>query len=556
MKHWLTAVFFTLSLLAAALPASAATMDVEDALDHLINHASASGGGFYTSATRNVYVGGSVNVWLPRGSTTFVTLAPPHIAAGCGGISMYFGGFSFINATQFKNMIKKIMQNALGYAIQIGIQTLCPQCHDILVQLQKLSRAVAQGSINSCHMAKMLVNKGMSMISGPNPVFKGVSGQCSATATSTGYADSMADAMNGICNGVTKAVDWVSDKIRNVFASGQTQKAKQLAAENEQQGNTLWKALTLAGYANTWIKELFIAMYGFESTTNTGNPDKSQRVTSPGWDNYTDQPVMLLLKIMMYGTKPGVLPASLPADSPLGQMLTTTARIQLDELPYYVCMGRDNSGNLVLAPNMTPLNGASSAIPNLMMCNATDPSIQTVGDAVTAGVTPLLTPDGLIVAVWEILWQALVDIQNGHAIQAQAIKLMQLSPLPVYRMLNVAAVFPSVARQMVTMYSEYIAFTIAEAVIFRWLRTPDKIAQSLTTPTAAELNDALSDLMEGIQATVEEYQIELRRELQFQQSILAQLERINAVMYQSLAGSGIQGNLLFSQGLVSAMAIN
>lgn len=55
----------------------------------------------------------------PVNAYQVVNLTPPTLRAGCGGIDAYGGSFTFINEEQFRQMLRQIGANALGYAFKL-----------------------------------------------------------------------------------------------------------------------------------------------------------------------------------------------------------------------------------------------------------------------------------------------------------------------------------------------------------------------------------------------------------------------------------------------------
>ncbi len=55
-------------------------------------------------------------------------LVPPSFSAGCGGIDLFGGSFSFINMNQFVDLMRAVASNAAGYAFQLAINAMCPDC--------------------------------------------------------------------------------------------------------------------------------------------------------------------------------------------------------------------------------------------------------------------------------------------------------------------------------------------------------------------------------------------------------------------------------------------
>jgi len=62
----------------------------------------------------------------PINSINLVNLTAPEIRAGCGGIDLYGGSFTFINTDQFRQILRQIGANALGYAFKLALATTVP----------------------------------------------------------------------------------------------------------------------------------------------------------------------------------------------------------------------------------------------------------------------------------------------------------------------------------------------------------------------------------------------------------------------------------------------
>lgn len=97
-----------------------------------------------------------------------ITLSPPSFSGGCGGIDLYGGSFSFINDAQFMTLLRSIAANAGGYAFQLGINAMCPDCGSLMSDLQKKLQTLNQHFANSCQLAQGLVNDGLSAIDSQN----------------------------------------------------------------------------------------------------------------------------------------------------------------------------------------------------------------------------------------------------------------------------------------------------------------------------------------------------------------------------------------------------
>lgn len=102
-----------------------------------------TGGGF---VTRNRVV-----------NTQMASVNLPRFDAGCGGIDIFAGGFSFISHEQLIQTMKNIAGNAVGYSFLLGLETTSPQVSSLIKQLQTWSNNINSLGINSCETASILV---------------------------------------------------------------------------------------------------------------------------------------------------------------------------------------------------------------------------------------------------------------------------------------------------------------------------------------------------------------------------------------------------------------
>ena len=87
----------------------------------------------------------------------FVTVDTPRFSAGCGGIDMYLGGFSAVNADQFVQNLRAIGQNAQSLAFMLALQVVSPQLTSIMDKVNTYAQKFNFGNIDSCDAASELV---------------------------------------------------------------------------------------------------------------------------------------------------------------------------------------------------------------------------------------------------------------------------------------------------------------------------------------------------------------------------------------------------------------
>lgn len=148
-----TALFVLLIL--AALPGRA---DLKSTLDAMWMSTSTEPQ-VYESQSRRGYVGGAIALRAPVKNYQIVYFDPPRLTAGCGGIDMFFGSFSFLSAEEFKNLLRNIGTALAGYAFKLAIETMCPVCNAILTDLQNIANWLNNANMNSCRIAKGILDK-------------------------------------------------------------------------------------------------------------------------------------------------------------------------------------------------------------------------------------------------------------------------------------------------------------------------------------------------------------------------------------------------------------
>jgi conjugative transfer pilus assembly protein TraH len=149
------------ALVPMLIPLSPARADVPRAMDEFI----ADAGGAATVTGPSAFQGQSAgyyslgNVWtrFPQKTTNLANIQLPSARAGCGGIDLFAGSFSFINASEIVAMLKAIANNAVGFAFKLAIDTVCPECSKVMDEFAQKAQMMNELNINSCEAAQALV---------------------------------------------------------------------------------------------------------------------------------------------------------------------------------------------------------------------------------------------------------------------------------------------------------------------------------------------------------------------------------------------------------------
>jgi len=143
-------------------PAPALPADLNTEMQTMFNDLGAIGNvtspGAFRGQAMNLYTGGSLMMRAPGRNYPLVQAQLPSLKAGCGGIDIYGGAFSFINKQQFVALLQNIGSNAVGYAFKLALQSISPDIDKLLTELQDQLNKINAMNINSCEAAQALVN--------------------------------------------------------------------------------------------------------------------------------------------------------------------------------------------------------------------------------------------------------------------------------------------------------------------------------------------------------------------------------------------------------------
>ncbi|MCE3543377.1 conjugal transfer protein TraH, partial [Escherichia coli] len=113
------------------IPADIASAQVAAKMNDFFNDAggaaNVTGPSAYQGQSAGYYSGGNVWTRFPQRSVQPFNLQLPSARAGCGGIDLFAGSFSFINSGELVAMMKGVANNALGFAFKLAISSISPQ---------------------------------------------------------------------------------------------------------------------------------------------------------------------------------------------------------------------------------------------------------------------------------------------------------------------------------------------------------------------------------------------------------------------------------------------
>ena len=114
--------------------------------------------GAYETRQRGVLTGGQYTAHNRIRNVQLFSFSLPSISAGCGGIDIFAGSFSFINSDQLVALMRSIASNAVSYAFKVALETMSPTIKGVVDVLNDLAQKVNSSNINSCRIAQGFVN--------------------------------------------------------------------------------------------------------------------------------------------------------------------------------------------------------------------------------------------------------------------------------------------------------------------------------------------------------------------------------------------------------------
>lgn len=137
-------------------PAAKASI-LDDALNGMFMSNSTTPKTFKTQQMGGL-VGGGFALRTPVTGPNIIAFDPPRISAGCGGIDLFGGSFSFINAQELVALFRQIAANAIGLAFKAAIDAINPALGKLMTDFQHMVAAMNNAMKNTCGLATALMN--------------------------------------------------------------------------------------------------------------------------------------------------------------------------------------------------------------------------------------------------------------------------------------------------------------------------------------------------------------------------------------------------------------
>lgn len=115
------------------------------------------GAGSFESQKRGYHSGGSFSARLNLSTDYPITISPPKISAGCGGIDVFMGGLAFLDEDYIVQKFQNMLSAAPAVAFDTALKTMCKECSETLTKLEAATNYLNNLQLNECALTKKAV---------------------------------------------------------------------------------------------------------------------------------------------------------------------------------------------------------------------------------------------------------------------------------------------------------------------------------------------------------------------------------------------------------------
>jgi conjugative transfer pilus assembly protein TraH len=154
-----------------------------------------------TTKDRAGVFGGSFYMRAPVHSVNIATFDPPRLDAGCGGVDLYGGSFTFISGPEIVALFRAVAANATGLAFKAAIDAISPSLGKLMTEFQTLLQRMNNLAKNSCNLAHLLTDKYDKQIT------SALSGDAAANNVATAQISDWTTSLSGYLAAPNAAID-------------------------------------------------------------------------------------------------------------------------------------------------------------------------------------------------------------------------------------------------------------------------------------------------------------------------------------------------------------
>jgi conjugative transfer pilus assembly protein TraH len=266
------AVVAALQLAGAPALAQGVESEMNGFFDAAGGAANVTGPTAYSGQSAGYYSGGGLWTRFPSKTVTPFNLKLPSARAGCGGIDLFAGSFSFINTDEIVAMLKATANNAIGFAFQLAIDSISAEIGGVMKDMAHRAQAINQFNMNSCEQAQAAIGALWPKMDGASSTI------CQQVGIGEGVFSDAARARHGCTNAGE----------RNATLAGGKPGTELVANRNYTWHALMSKSATKPGveYAEFLMSMVGTVIY-VRSDGDSGKLGEFRFIAPASWDTYT-----------------------------------------------------------------------------------------------------------------------------------------------------------------------------------------------------------------------------------------------------------------------------
>lgn len=574
---------FTIVLGLLGIPQQAeASLTAGNAFASLKGNTTIDSGGVVHSQTRSIYsLGGGMTSFSGK-RVTLLAADPPSFSAGCSGISWHFGGFSFISMDELRQLVEAVAQASLGIAVDLAMQTLCPQCYAVMSKLRDMANMMRNAAADACRVATNLGQMLANSIGLPDSKQTECSTGTSSSGRSEGFLNSIA---GSLCRGMQSVNNYLDEQGKNILkflegdlGSGKTPPQEVLG----KYFNVQYEMLSALGYQDGPVKDLLLNFMGMtiyypepvedcsrafkelrgdmagsgsvgiaggRSTKEIADTsDKTKSAAANTEATQTDKSLQVchapprLTGVEAIGEK------LVCGFNPASDIKKFAAKFKLNESDVAqsaigAMCGLGGGGAI------SAYAGASAqANPSLYTCNSEGSARCLVPNEVKFENLIGGAQEGYTGLAWEIidaLYDGMINVKNDDPLSDSTKAILNGSGYPLYRLINLAAVYPGMAAELLNTYAATIAVQYAVDTLDRIARPGALSSLEVKGATPQFDQGELMAARANIANMFTEGEVYKDRTLKLMSSkraLIQSIVEINRALQSEVVSKGLSGN--------------
>ncbi len=137
-------------------------------VDDWINQKTVVSPGSFNGQKRGYLNGGSFSARWFNSNDYPVSVSPPRIKSGCGGIDAFAGGISFMNFDHLVKKLQAMVTNAPAVAFDLAFNVLCEPCAKSIKSFEAITDTLNQLQFNDCQSSQVLVARSFQALGSDN----------------------------------------------------------------------------------------------------------------------------------------------------------------------------------------------------------------------------------------------------------------------------------------------------------------------------------------------------------------------------------------------------